>query len=376
MLAAAEAAAPGLIPPLLEPDVDPAALLAEPPSDLPAAARRRCKNRDALRTTVTSWRVQADERSLTLLTPADSRYPPSLRHAPLRPLVLFAAGDVSLLARGGEAVAVIGSRTPTAYGRGAAQDFSDALTQDAAVSLWSGLAAGIDAIAHNSCLDAEVPTVAVLAGGLDHVYPARHRGLFDSILARGGLCLSELPPTARPQRGHFPRRNRILALATGAVLVIEAGAASGSLHTARFAVDAGTPVYAVPGPYTSPRSVGCHRLISDGAAIAADPESLLRDLGVGLGLGGASEVERFRHFEASADERAILDLLGDGPRPRGLLQRESRLEGDRFFAALVHLQEHARIRELDGGLFALRGRHGRTGDPKADASGVSPKFVP
>jgi DNA processing protein len=278
---------------------------------------------------------------LAVLTPANAAYPQRLREAPLRPLVLFARGDLSLLARPG--IAVVGSRTPTPYGIAATQDFVATLA-GAGLVVWSGLAIGIDGEAHRAALGARGATVAVLAGGLDHIDPSVHARLAERIVLGGGLLLAEAPPGLRPRRGHFPRRNRILAGAAGAVLVVEAGLASGTMHTADFAAEAGVPVFALPGPYTSPRSRGCHALLGDGAQVAADPVDLLRRLGVELE--GAGDPQR------TPDEVLILRLLAPGPRPTDLVQREARLDPVAFFRALQKLQDEGCVLSLPGDLLA------------------------
>jgi len=192
----------------------------------------------------------------------------------------------------------------------------------------------------------------VLAGGLDRIYPAQHGALCERILRQGGLCLSELPPGARPQRGHFPRRNRILAHAAEAVLVVEAGLASGSLYTARFAAEAGVPVFAVPGPYTSSRSRGCHRLIEDGAMLASDPADLLRHLGVSVACRAGGDPRVARALDVSADEAAILAVLERGPRPADLVRRETGLADERFLVAVLNLHQKRLAVELPGDLLA------------------------
>ncbi len=271
---------------------------------------------------------------------------------PLRPLVLFAKGNATLLNDSRPAITIVGSRNHSPYGEAASKDFAHALAR-AGVILWSGLAYGIDSLAHKAALTAGTPTVAVLAGGLDRIYPAQHAYMADRIVAEGGLLLAETPPGMRPTRGHFPRRNRILAAAAQAVLVIEAGIASGSLHTARFAADVGTPVFALPGPYTSIRSLGCHSLIADGAQIAVSPEDLLRRLGIERDLHGTESSVDTPQLECSADETAILKLLQGGPRPCDLVAREARMPEQRYLQALLNLQGSGAVLGLPGDLLAL-----------------------
>ncbi|MBK8978529.1 MAG: DNA-protecting protein DprA [Planctomycetes bacterium] len=352
MLALAEGCGPHVVPGLLDPHVPPRELLAAPPGDLPRAVYARLTD-PGLRARAARLRERARAAGLRILTPVDPGYPARLRDAPLRPAVLFArcCGEAGL-APERVAVAVVGSRTPTAYGEAAARDFAGVLAR-AGVTLWSGLAYGIDAIAHAASVDAGTPGVAVLAGGLDRIEPVGNAHLARQLLAVGGSWLSEAPPGRRPGRGHFPRRNRILAHAVDAVLVVEAGLASGSLHTARFAADVGVPVFAVPGPYTSERSRGCHRLIEAGAGIACDPADLLRELGICAGP------ERGAELDLRGDEAALWHALGAGPRPADLLRRESGLDSQRFLAALLRGCERGLLLRLPGDVVARGGAGSR-----------------
>lgn len=345
LLAAAEGWDQSPVAELLDPAADPAQLLAQPPP-LPPRVRLRL-NDPGLRHRMDALAARARSLGQTLLTPPAPRYPGRLRHAPLRPLVLFARGDLRSLAGERTAVAVVGSRTPTPYGLAAAADFAGALAA-AGVVLWSGLARGIDAEAHRQSLRHGAPTVAVLAGGLDAIYPPEHRTLAEDIVAAGGCLLSELPPGRAARRGHFVRRNRILAGACAAVLVVEAGLGSGALHTARFGADCGAAVFAVPGPYRSERSRGCHRLIAEGGQIAPEPAELLRELGLGPAPSGAAALE----LQLSGDQQALLRALSAGPRPTDACQRESGLDREAFLRALLVLRTGGRVRVLPGDLLA------------------------
>ncbi len=348
LLAAAEAHAPAAVSALLDPDLDPERTLADPPPHIPAAARGRLRDHDRLQATVKRWLTDAAALGMRVLTPASPEFPTRLQRAPLRPLALFAHGDLRVLeAHTTRSITIVGSRTPTAYGIAATHDFATACAR-AGLVIWSGLALGVDGIAHGCALAASTPTVAVLAGGLDEIYPRAHAGLAERILAAGGLCLSEAPPGLRAARGHFPRRNRILAVATEAVLVTEAGLASGTMHTAAFAADAGTTVFAVPGAYTSPRSRGCHQLLVDGALLAVDPEDLLRNLDVRAPALATAEAG------CSADAIALLRLVEVGPRPDDLLWRESRQERAVFTRALLELVQKGLVDVMPGGFVARR----------------------
>ncbi|MBL8729379.1 MAG: DNA-protecting protein DprA [Planctomycetes bacterium] len=347
MLALAEGLGESLVPALLAPDLDPRSVLRDPPEPpvVPPRAAWRLRQPD-LAARAAAIAAAAAAHGLTLLTPADALWPPRLRDVALRPLVLFVRGDPGALTRA-PSVAVVGSRTPTPYGIGTAGQLATTLVRTG-TTLWSGLARGIDAIAHTASVDAGSPTVAVLAGGLDAVYPPEHAALAQRIVDGGGCLVSELPPGRRARRGHFPRRNRVLAAGSEAVVVVEASLASGALHTARFAAEIGTDVFAVPGPMTSERSQGCHRLLAEGAAgIVEDPESLLRMLGLGRDRTGAEALGSCR----SADEQAVLQALRPGPRPTDLLQRESGLARGALLRALFDLEAAGAVRHLPGDLW-------------------------
>ena len=349
LIALVEGCGPGLIAGLLDPQTDPTGLLRNPPP-LPPAALARLRSPD-LESAAARMISTAGELGFETLTPLDPSYPDRLRATPLRPNLLFAKGDLDLLGTDTPSVAVVGSRTHTAYGESATRDFAGALAR-AGVPIWSGLAYGVDTIAHREALRWDTPTVAVLAGGLDRVYPHQHRQLSEEIIRCGGLLLSESPPGRRAQRGHFPRRNRIIAAAARAVLVVEAGLLSGSLHTAHFASEFGVPVFAVPGVYTSPRSAGCHALIAEGAQIARSPEDLLRDLGVEAALHSPSEDGQ--SMACSADEEAIIKVLTFGPRPSDLVARETRLPRAQYVAALFGLLDKGRISQGAGDVLSLQ----------------------
>ena len=343
-LALAEGLTERPIAALLCPRSDPEQLLAEPPPVPPAVAARLAD--PSLPDRAAATRAAAAAAGIGVLTPNDRGYPDPLRDALLRPLVLFVEGEQSVLQQT-PAVAIVGSRTPTVYGCDATSAFAATLASTGAI-LWSGLARGVDSVAHRQSLAKATPTGAVLAGGLRRVYPSEHDGLAARIIAAGGCLVSELPPYRRARRGHFPRRNRILAGATGATLVIEAGTTSGSLHTARFAAECGRAVFCVPGPWSSERSRGCHRLLQEGASVAPDPTELLRDLGVQPQTGSGAA----HSLQLSADSRAILTCLQAGPRPADLVHRESGLSRQQFLAARLRLESGGTLRTMPGDLLA------------------------
>lgn len=344
-LALAEGFGESTIPALLAGDADAAALLARPPAppDVPPGVAARLRD-PSLRDRARALLRAAAADGLSPLTRGDEGWPPGLMRLPDPPRVLFARGDVAALRREPAAV-FVGSRSPTPYGLDAAEEISRALAHSG-TTLWSGLARGVDAVGHAACLAASVPTVAVLAGGHARLYPPEHEALVGRICAADGCVLSELPPRRRARRGHFVRRNRILAAAANATVVVEAGAASGALHTARFAMECGADVHCLPGPWRSERSRGCHRLIGEGAAIVEDLDGLLRALGLATRSPDASLA-----LVRDADQHAVLRHLREGPRPTDLLLRECGLPLRQLLRALTELQRRGQVQQLAGDLW-------------------------
>ncbi|WP_369942703.1 DNA-processing protein DprA [Xanthomonas medicagonis] len=202
----------------------------------------------------------------------DPDYPALLLRAPNPPLALYLEGDPAALWH--PAVAVVGSRAPSAGGRDNAARFALALAA-AGLTVTSGMAAGVDAAAHAAALSRQDGrTVAVVGTGVDLAYPHQHAALRERIAARGAV-VSEHPPGTPPRPGHFPARNRIIAGLSLATLVIEAAARSGALITARLAAEAGREVFALPGSIHNPMARGCHRLIRDGAGLVESAEEVL-----------------------------------------------------------------------------------------------------
>ncbi|MGJ4802710.1 DNA-processing protein DprA [Luteimonas sp. SDU82] len=253
---------------LLERHAGPAAALAAGPHAWRDAgldqAQVRALDRDDAPAAQVQWLADPRHR---LLGWHDPDYPALLRRMASPPLALFVAGDAGLLWH--PAVAVVGTRAPTAAGRDQARDFTRAFA-GAGLAVCSGLAAGIDTVAHQTALDADGITVAVLGSGIDVPYPRSNAGLHRAIVARG-VVLSEHPPGTGARREHFPARNRIIAGLALGTLVVEAAQRSGALITARLAAEAGREVFALPGSIRNPMARGCHRLLREGATLVERP---------------------------------------------------------------------------------------------------------
>jgi DNA processing protein len=313
-------------------------------------------------------RLQAARQWLTggpgrqVLTLADTVYPPLLLQTADPPLLLYLQGAPALLQL--PALAVVGSRHPSAQGRDNAQAFANALGREGWVIV-SGLAQGIDAAAHEGALAAGSPTVAVVGTGLDQVYPPRHAALARRIADGGGALLSEYAPGTPPLPLHFPQRNRIIAALTRGTLVVEAALRSGSLITARLASEAGREVFAIPGSIHAPQSRGCHALIRQGAKLVESAEDILEELRgwsapvrpTGAALPEASTPSADTDPDPSATspaQRRLLDALGHDPATLDALAARTGDSGAVLLSGLLELELEGRVARLPGGLFQRR----------------------
>ena len=218
------------------------------------------------------WREQPNNHIITCHDPA---YPVLLSQLPDPPPLLYVHGSVELLSV--PQLAMVGSRNPSRSGQQTAIDFARHLAS-AGLVITSGLALGIDAASHQGALDVNAPTIAVMGTGLDRVYPARHRELALRIAEQGSL-ISEFPIGTSPQPGNFPQRNRIISGLALGTLVVEAAIRSGSLISARYALEQGREVFAIPGSIHNPLARGCHHLIRQGAKLVETAEDVIDELG-------------------------------------------------------------------------------------------------
>mgnify|MGYP002654457002 CR=1 FL=1 len=219
--------------------------------------------------------TEAERRGLALLTRYDAAYPESLRQIYDQPLVLYVWGEIQ--PRDRHAVAIVGSRRATHYGQQCTKMLSYQLAT-AGVTILSGLARGIDTLAHEAALAAQGRTIAVIGSGLARLYPPENMPLAEKIASGHGAIVSEFPLFTRPDKTTFPQRNRLVAAWSRALLVTECPAWSGALITANLANEYGRPVFAVPGPITQATSAGCHQLIRDGATLCSDAHDILSEL--------------------------------------------------------------------------------------------------
>lgn len=245
-----------------------------------------------------------------LISPQSDLWPENLNHLGwAAPAVLWGRGSPMALAATSQCLSVVGSRGATNYGSWVTAELIAAL-RPFNISIVSGGAYGIDAAAHRAALAAGLKTVAVLAGGVDRLYPSGNHELFDAIIATGAV-VSELPPGSSPTKWRFLQRNRLIAAISDATLVVEAGKRSGSISTANHATELGRPVGAVPGPITATSSLGCNRLIQSGQAeLIQDDDDLLNLLGLHSRL---SQLEGDSADNLGPFEIRLLDALTTRP---------------------------------------------------------------
>lgn len=281
----------------------------------------------------------------SIVTLADADYPQMLLNIPDPPPLLYAKGNRGLLDRA--SLAIVGSRNATAQGSNHAEAFAETLSM-AGLCVVSGMAHGIDSAAHRGGLRGSGGSIAVVGTGLDRIYPAANRELAHA-LANGGLLLSEFPLGTPPLAANFPRRNRIISGLSLGCLVVEAGLQSGSLITARMALEQGREVFAIPGSIHSPQSKGCHYLIKQGAKLVESAQDILDELGhyaAGQSSGASAVPDT-----AAVPDHPLLAHLGFDPLDMESLSGRSGLTIQALSAILLQLELEGRIAALPGGLY-------------------------
>ncbi|MFM1885614.1 MAG: hypothetical protein RL026_771 [Pseudomonadota bacterium] len=296
-----------------------------------------------------------EQEAVHLLPCTAASYPPRLAATARGPALLFVRGDPQCLLR--PQIAIVGTRQPTPAGRELARDLALELAA-AGMVVTSGLARGIDAAAHDGALLASGPTIAVCGTGLDQVYPPEHAGLAARIAA-SGACISEFARGTQPSPRHFPRRNRIISGLSLAVVVVEAATGSGSLITARHALEQGREVLAMPGSPRNPQAGGCHELIRSGACLVRDAKDIIDEIAPLLPQDRRSSpqiIERSgsRPRSAKLDSAAeiLLDAAGFDPVSRDTLVARTGFPPGRVAAILLDLETQQQLEAMPGGLYA------------------------
>ncbi|MFM6991440.1 MAG: DNA-processing protein DprA [Rhodoferax sp.] len=305
-----------------------------------------------------NW-LQADQQHRRVLTLGDPAYPQALLHIEDPPPLLYALGHEAAFQPGAWAdlpcVAIVGSRNPTPQGAANAREFGRALAQ-AGLTVVSGLALGVDGAAHQGALecpgDAHVATIAVVGTGLDRVYPKQNAALARQIAAHG-LLLSEYPLGTPPMAAHFPQRNRIISGLSLGTLVVEAAMQSGSLITARMALEQGKDVFAIPGSIHSTQSRGCHALIKQGAKLVESAQDVMEELGAYRPPATPMRPESAPETQAALPHmhRVLLNALGFEPCSLDTLQARTGMDTANLQAELMALELQGWLVRIPGGAF-------------------------
>ncbi|MEO2031283.1 MAG: DNA-processing protein DprA [Planctomycetaceae bacterium] len=304
----------------------------------------QCDQREAA-----SYLNRCRQLGVDLYQPQDECYPPLLAEIVDSPGLLHCRGSLS--AQDQLAIGIVGSRRCSPYGIRQAGRLAGALVR-AGFTVVSGLARGIDAAAHRGALTAGGRTIAVLATGVESIYPPEHEELAGHITEHGAL-ISEFPLDQRPRRGLFPQRNRIISGMCQGVIIIEATRRSGALHTVRHAMEQGREVFAIPGPVDSITSEGCHDLIRDGVTLICTVDDVLEQLGpltTPANPCADRTVHHPREMVLNPQESEILNAISNAGTPVDEVVRATRLDPSRVLATLTVLEMRRFVRRLPGNI--------------------------
>lgn len=279
-----------------------------------------------------------------IVTIYDQAYPYLLKEIPDPPLVIFGIGELELLQK--PAVAIVGTRSPTSYGRYAAEVLAKELTEYG-LTIVSGLAKGVDRLAHEGALKAVGKTVAVLGCGVDVIYPLENMKLYQQIIKQG-LIISEYPPGTKAHPGFFPQRNRIISGMAYGTIVVEAAERSGSLITAQAALEQAREVFAVPGPINSKKSQGVNSLIQQGAKLIQNGADVVEELPY---LNLTKKTSAKSSINLSKVEEAVFSQIQFVPIHTDELYDKLPLNLTNIYEALLSLQIKGKIKQLPGGLY-------------------------
>lgn len=298
-------------------------------------------------------RLEKEKENVKVITLLDDLYPSNLKKIYDPPPFLYMRGEIKK--EDDRAIAIVGSRKATTYGRLMAERLSKDLASQG-ITIVSGMARGIDTFSHQGAISARGRTIAVLGCGIDIVYPSENKGLRDKIIESGAV-LTEFPFSTPPEGGNFPSRNRIISGLSLGVVIIEATSDSGSLITASSALDQGREVFAVPGNITSKLSQGTNKLIKKGAKLVEDVDDILEEILPQIEKErkrpGASRSQRDLRPELTPEEETIYNLLSFEPKHIDIISRESRLPPNKILSLLLGMEIKGAIRQLPGKSFVI-----------------------
>lgn len=280
----------------------------------------------------------------------EKEYPLLLKQIPNPPIVLYVkalrqAQGKEVLNGVGRKIAIVGTRHITSYGREITRMFTSELAR-AGLTIVSGMAYGVDGVAHQATIEAKGKTIAVLGNGVDLPYPRENQKLYEEILDSGGTIVSEFPPGSTPTVGSFPSRNRIIAGLSEGVLVTEGAQDSGSLITANFGLEFGRKVFAVPGPITSSLSAAPLRLIERGAKLVITPEDITRELGISRFAKASAGQAKLKGL--SSDEKKVIDLIENEPLHFDEIVRRLKLDPSKVGTILSMMEIKGLIKSSGG----------------------------
>jgi DNA processing protein len=327
---------------LLQAFGSPSAILSTPAATLKQIVRPAVANaivKDPIEGALTAVSIWLDDPSNRIITLADAEYPQALLNIPDPPLILYVKGRLDLLNH--SALAIVGSRNASTQGIRNAEAFAQAVS-DEDLCVVSGMAHGIDTAAHLGGLRGRGSSIAVVGTGLDKVYPAANRNLAHQLAVEGAL-ISEFPLGTPPLAHNFPRRNRIISGLSLGCLVVEASLQSGSLITARMALEQGREVFAIPGSIHMPQAKGCHALIKQGAKLVENPHDILDELGRYSATANPPSGNLLAH--------PLFAHLGFDPLDIDSLSQRSGLTIEALSAILLQLELDGQVTTLAGGMY-------------------------
>jgi len=287
------------------------------------------------------------ENKIECQTLVDKNYPENLRKIDNPPYVLFVKGEIK--PNDDLSLAIVGTRKMTSYGRQVTESLTRQLV-DSGLTIVSGLARGVDTVAHQTVLGCHGRTIAVLACGLDIIYPPENKVLADKIINGHGALVSEFPPGLQAMPGNFPARNRIISGLSLGTLVIEGAEDSGSLITARHAANQGREVFAVPGPITSPSSAGPSFLIKEGAKLVSKVDDILDELNIKM-ISKAYEPKKI--LPENQDEERILMVIKDEPKHIDQIVRESGLDVGQVMSLMTMMEIKGMVKNLGNMVYGI-----------------------
>ncbi|TVY10666.1 DNA-processing protein DprA [Paenibacillus cremeus] len=315
-------------------------------------AEQLCRGLSALDAeAITNKERQYAEKGIEWVTFWDEAYPKLLKETADQPWIMYYMGDLALASL--PCIGMVGTRTPTAYGKMTAEKLAASLSANG-VCVVSGLARGIDSAAHEGALTGIGSTIAVLGCSIEEIYPPENKLLYRKIASQGVL-LSEYPLGTKSHPGLFPQRNRVIAGLSLGVVVVEAALRSGSLITADQALDESRDVFAVPGPISSPKSQGTLSLLKQGAKLVTGPEDILEEYADRIGLERSANIKTIIGAPSplKADEQQIFDLLVTKPMSIDVLKTQSQFTFGHLHSVLINLLMMRRIVELPGSVYTV-----------------------